>query len=293
MTEAVLNYTHQQISEINEGVFLNHVKENYPMPQLSVKDLVVSYENSKTGELTQAVDKVSLIIQPGEFVSIVGLSGCGKTTFLNAVAGLIKPKEGTISIRDHIVDGPGSDRPVVFQRPSLLPWRSVINNIIYGLDIKGTKREEARRLAEKYVEMVHLEGFEQYYPYQLSGGMQQRANLARALVCEPDILLMDEPFASLDAITRETMQNELLLLWEATKKTVLMVTHQIDEALLLSDRVIVFSARPAKIVGEVKVNLPRPRTPEVKTNSEFEHLLTKIWSLIRTSGKKVDIEYEI
>lgn len=292
MTETVLKYDDIKASEVHGGFYGTRVKEN-DVPQLSVKDLVVSYENGKTGELTEAVNKVSLDIHAGEFVSIVGLSGCGKTTFLNAIAGLIKPRGGTISIRNHIIDGPGSNRPVVFQRPSLLPWRSVVNNIIYGLEIKGTKREEARKLAKKYIEMVHLKGFEQYYPYQLSGGMQQRANLARALICEPDVLLMDEPFASLDAITRETMQNELLSLWEETKKTVLMVTHQIDEALLLSDRVIVFSARPAHVVGEINVNLPRPRTPEVKNNAEFDYLMTKLWSLIRTTGKKADIEYEI
>lgn len=267
------------------------------MPQtakLSVNELVISFENMKTGEVTHAVDKVSLDIQPGEFVSIVGLSGCGKSSFLNAVAGLIKPRGGDIKISGNLVQGPGQDRTVVFQKPSLLPWRSVIKNVIYGLELRGIKPNEAIRQAEKYVDMVNLKGFETYFPHQLSGGMQQRVNLARALVCEPEVLLLDEPFAALDAITRETMQNELLNLWEQTKKTVLMVTHQIDEAILLSDRVIVFSARPAKIVEEIKVNLPRPRTPEVRDTVEFDFLAKRIWSLIHTSaGKKVNIEYEI
>ncbi len=262
--------------------------------KLSVKDLVLSYENKSSGEITNAVNQVSLDIKAGEFVTIVGLSGCGKSTFLSAVAGLLKAKSGSISVDGRKVNGPGPDRAVVFQRPSLLPWRSVIKNVIYGLELRGVKKEEAVRRAGKYVEMVNLTGFENYFPYQLSGGMQQRVNLARALVYEPEVLLLDEPFAALDAITREMMQNELLDIWEKTKKTVLMVTHQIDEAVLLSDRVIVFSARPAQILDEVRINLPRPRTPEVRSNSEYDYLVDRIWRLINQSaGKKVDIEYAI
>jgi len=262
--------------------------------KLSVRELVVAFENENTGEITVAVDKVSLDIQPGEFVTIVGLSGCGKSTFLNAVAGLTKHRGGTIEIDGHSIDGPGQDRAVVFQKASLLPWRTVYKNILYGLELRGIGKEEAMKRTKKYIDLVHLNGFGNYFPQQLSGGMQQRVNLARALVCEPEVLLMDEPFAALDAITRESMQNELLLLWEQTKKTVLFVTHQIDEAVLLSDRVIVFSPRPAKIVAEVKINLPRPRNPELKNSVDFDYLAKKIWSIIHTSqGKKVNLEYEI
>jgi len=272
---------------------MGHTNAKVPS-KLVVDELVISYENLATGEMTEAVDKVSLDIKAGEFVSIVGLSGCGKTSFLNAIAGLIKPQSGSIKVDGKPVVGPGHDRAVVFQKASLLPWRSVLNNVIYGLELRGVKKNEARQLALKYIEMVHLKGFEHYYPHQLSGGMQQRVNLARALVCEPEILLLDEPCAALDAITREEMQNELLLLWEQTRKTVLMVTHQIDEAVLLSDRIIIFSARPARIVEEVKVNLPRPRTPRLKNDAEFDFLAKKIWGQIHTTaGKKVSLEYEI
>ncbi len=265
-----------------------------PFPKLSVTELVVSFENFNTGEITAAVDRVSLTIEPGEFVSIVGLSGCGKSTFLSAIAGLLRPGSGSIKVNGRPVNGPGYDRAVVFQKAALLPWRTVLNNIIYGLELRGVKKDDARKQAQQYVEMVHLQGFEHYYPHQLSGGMQQRVNLARALVCEPEILLLDEPFAALDAITRESMQNELLALWEQTRKTVLMVTHQIDEAVLLSDRIIIFSARPAQIVAEVKIKLPRPRTPQLKDDAEFDYLAKKIWGLIHTTtGKKVNLEYEI
>lgn len=283
----ISNKTKREIfSNINDGIS----KES----KLSVSNLVINYENKKTGELTEAVDNINLDIYPGEFVSIVGLSGCGKSTFLSAIAGLTKPTEGSIKVCGNDIEGPGPERSVVFQKSSLLPWRTVIKNIIYGLELRGIKGEEARKRAAKYINLVKLNGFENYYPHQLSGGMQQRVNLARALVCEPEVILLDEPFAALDAITRETMQNELLSLWEITKKTVLMVTHQIDEAILLSDRVIVFSDRPAQIVGEVKINLPRPRTPEVKNNSEFDFLANHIWGLIhKTVRKKVILEYEI
>jgi NitT/TauT family transport system ATP-binding protein len=262
--------------------------------KLSVEELKLSYENSKTGELTEAVHKVSLDIYPGEFVTIVGLSGCGKSSFLSAVAGLLKPQEGSIKLNGSAILGPGPDRSFVFQKASLLPWRNTLKNIIYGLELNGVPFEEAVQRAKKYINMVKLEGFENHYPYELSGGMQQRVNLARALVCEPEVLLLDEPFAALDAITRESMQNELLSLWEATRKTVLMVTHQIDEAVLLSDRVIVFSDRPAQILEEIKIDLPRPRTENIKNNPQFDKLTSLIWSLIhKSSRKKADIEYEI
>ena len=253
--------------------------------KLSVNELVISYEDSQTGELTEAVHKVSLDIASGEFVTIVGLSGCGKSSFLSAVAGLLKPKQGSIALNGAPVRGPGADRAVVFQKPSLLPWRSALRNITYSLELNGVSKKAALARAEKFIDMVRLNGFEHFYPGQLSGGIQQRVNLARALVCEPEVLLLDEPFGALDAITRETMQNELLALWEATQKTVLMVTHQIDEAVLLSDRVIVFSARPAQIIDEIAVNLPRPRTPEIKQEERFDALTARVWRVIQQSSR--------
>ena len=254
-------------------------------PVLDVVDLTVTYENRKTGELVDAVGGVSLGIDAGEFVTIVGLSGCGKSTFLSAVAGLVKPTGGVISVAGKPIDGPGPDRAVVFQKPSLLPWRTVIDNIIYGLELRGISRNEAKTRAAHFVDLVQLNGVEHFHPGALSGGMQQRVNLARALVCDPQLLLLDEPFGALDAITRETMQDELLNIWERTRKSVLMVTHQIDEAVLLSDRVVVFSNRPAEIVEEIRIDIPRPRTAEVRTSATFRELTDYIWSLIlKTAG---------
>ncbi|ALS23102.1 MULTISPECIES: ABC transporter ATP-binding protein [Paenibacillus] len=276
---------------VAEGISSN---QEQPQPKLSVENLMISYENHKSGETTEAVHNVSLDIKPGEFVTIVGLSGCGKSSFLNAVAGLLKASGGTIRIDGKPVQRPGPDRAVVFQKASLLPWRTTLKNITYGLEIMGIPKREAVERARKYIKMAKLEDYENFYPSALSGGMQQRVNLARALACEPQVLLMDEPFSALDAITREGLQNELLLLWELTKKTVLMVTHQIDEAVLLSDRVIVFSPRPAVIVKEIRIDLPRPRTPEVKQNPYFDQLTQRVWSAInKSAGKRVNQDYEI
>jgi NitT/TauT family transport system ATP-binding protein len=262
--------------------------------KLSVKNLDVSFVSPELHQLFRAIDDVSIEIKEGEFVSIVGPSGCGKTTFLNVVAGLQKANSGAVSINGRSITGPGQDRTVVFQKPSLFPWKSVARNIIYGLELKGIKRKAALDLAEPYMKMVKLEDFRDYLPYQLSGGMQQRVNLARALVCEPEVLLLDEPFAALDAITREDMQNELLALWEQTRKTVLMVTHQIDEAVLLSDRVIIFTARPATVAEEILIPFARPREPGLRADAQFEYISKKIWGLIHTTMKiKKDVEYAI
>jgi NitT/TauT family transport system ATP-binding protein len=262
--------------------------------KLSVKDLEVSFVNPESSQLFKTIDGVSIDLKEGEFISIVGPSGCGKTTFLNVVAGLQKPTSGSVRVNGRNITGPGQDRTVVFQKPSLFPWKSVVRNITYGLELKGIKRKTALDLAEPYIKMVRLEDFKDYLPYQLSGGMQQRVNLARALVCEPEVLLLDEPFAALDAITREDMQNELLILWEQTRKTVLMVTHQIDEAVLLSDRVIIFTARPATIAEEVLIPFRRPREPSLRADAQFEYLSKKIWGLIHTTMKtRKDVEYAI
>jgi NitT/TauT family transport system ATP-binding protein len=248
--------------------------------KLSVKDLVIGYLDKQSGHTMVAVDKVKLDIREGEFVTIVGLSGCGKSTFLNSIAGLVKHQQGEIRVNGRLVNGPGTDRAMVFQKASLLPWRKVGRNITYGLELSGMRPDEARDRASHYVNLIRLNGFEDHYPHQLSGGMQQRVNLARALACDPEVLLLDEPFAALDAITRELMQQELLELCEKVGKTVLMVTHQIDEAVLLSDRVIVFSARPAHVLADISIPIPRPRQSHVKDSDEFRGLMSKIWGII-------------
>jgi NitT/TauT family transport system ATP-binding protein len=248
--------------------------------KLSINDLVIGYLDKQSGHTMVAVDKVNLNIREGEFVTIVGLSGCGKSTFLNAIAGLVKQQQGDIRVNDKTVSGPGTDRAMVFQKASLLPWRRVGRNITYGLELSGMKPTAARERASHYVNLIRLNGFEDHYPHQLSGGMQQRVNLARALACDPEVLLLDEPFAALDAITRELMQGELLELCEKVGKTVLMVTHQIDEAVLLSDRVIVFSARPAHVLADISIPIPRPRQGHVKDSEEFRGLMSRIWEII-------------
>jgi NitT/TauT family transport system ATP-binding protein len=214
---------------------------------LQARDVRMSYNDPATGDRLLAIERIDLDIREGSFVSIVGPSGCGKSTFLKIINGLLPSSEGTIEIAkpDH-----GRDHAMVFQDSSLFPWYSVLRNVAYGLICQGVPKKEAHRRAQPFIEMVGLKGFESKYPYQLSGGMQQRANLARALTVDPEILLMDEPFAALDAQTRELMQAELLRIWREANKTVLFITHQIDEAIYLSDRVLVMSARPGRILAD-------------------------------------------
>lgn len=262
--------------------------------KLSARNITIKYTNPLDKQPFISVDNISLDIKEGEFVSIVGLSGCGKSSFLNSIAGLVRPESGEVLIDGERVDGPGAGKAVVFQNASLLPWRNVQRNISYVLELKGVPKKEAQRRTEKYIDIVQLKGFEKYLPHQLSGGMQQRVNLARALVTEPKVMLLDEPFAALDAITRQNMQDELLDIWQKTKKTVLMVTHQIDEAVLLSDRVVIFSQRPAHVVEIVNINFPRPRTARMKNDAEFTHISQLIWKHIYSgSEKEAEIEYEI
>ena len=225
-------------------------------PKLVAKDVCLEYRQPRTGERLLALDRISLSVNEGEFVSIVGPSGCGKTTFLSVVDGLLPATSGEIIVDGLSVTKPGPDRAVVFQDASLLPWRTVLKNVCYGLECIGARRIGITDRAMKFIRMVGLERASRTaIHYELSGGMQQRVNLARALVMDPKILLMDEPFAALDARPAKYMQEELLRIWEARNKTVLFITHQIDEAIFLSDRVIVFSARPGRVRETVSVIL--------------------------------------
>jgi len=254
--------------------------------KLSTRNLNIVYRNARTNTEVVALKDINLEIKDGEFVCIVGPSGCGKTTFLNTVAGLIKPSEGEIRLDDRLIDGPGADRSVVFQSPSLLPWRTVIANVTYGLELQRRLTRQTRDQAYQYIEMVGLKGFENNYPHELSGGMQQRVNLARALTVEPSLLLLDEPFSALDAQTREFMQAELLRIWRTAKKTSIFITHQIDEAIYLADRVFVFGARPGRVVDVVDVDIPRPRDLKIKRDPAFLRLVDHIWSLIEKESTK-------
>ena len=243
------------------------------------RKLDVKALNKQFGDL-QVLQDIDVAVERGEFIAVVGPSGCGKTTFLRIVAGLEPASSGTIRLDDKALSGPGGNRGFVFQNDSLLPWRTVLGNALIGPEVAGQMGPKERQRTLDLLKLVGLGGFEGYYPRQLSGGMRQRVNLARALAIDPEILLMDEPFASLDAQTREIMQTELLRIWEQGRKTVLFVTHQIDEAVFLSDRVLVFARRPGRVQETVKIKLPRPRDLAIKRSPEFVEYVDRIWRLI-------------
>ena len=242
--------------------------------KLSVQNL------SKNFDGLEVLDNISLEVAEGEFVCIVGPSGCGKTTFLRIVGGLETTNGGVIEIDGNLVDRPGSDRGFVFQADSLLPWRRVFNNAFIGLEVNHRTSAEDKSMTRKLLELVGLGGFEDYFPRQLSGGMRQRVNLARAIAVNPEVLLMDEPFSGLDAQTREIMQTELLRIWREGRKTVIFITHQIDEAVYLADRVVVFARRPGRIQDIVPIELPRPRELSIKRDAAFAPYVDRIWQQI-------------
>jgi NitT/TauT family transport system ATP-binding protein len=239
------------------------------LTKLEAANVRMEYERRHDQKNLLAIDQVNLVIAEGEFASIVGPSGCGKSTFLKIVAGLARPTIGEVLVDGRPVTGPATDRAMVFQDSSLFPWYNVVQNVSYGLVCSGMPKKVAAVQVVPLIEMVGLHGFEHHYPHELSGGMQQRVNLARALAVDPGLLLMDEPFASLDAQTREIMQAELLKIWQQTTKTVLFITHQISEAVFLSDRVVVMSARPGRILANLPIELPRPRSLEIKRSRRF------------------------
>jgi NitT/TauT family transport system ATP-binding protein len=233
------------------------------------------------GELV-AIETFDLEVESGEFICLLGPSGCGKTTVLRLVAGLDTPTSGTICLEGKAISGPGSDRGMVFQEFALFPWRTVRKNIEFGMELKKVPKEERHRISQKYIDLVGLDGFENAHPYELSGGMKQRVGIARALANEPEVLLMDEPFGALDAQTRNLMQKELLRIWRETKKTVLFVTHSVDEAVFLADRIIIMSARPSTVSEIYTITWPRPRD---RASVEFANLrkqiLAKLEKMVR------------
>ena len=250
--------------------------------KLVASDIAIDYCLARSGRLFTAVDGVDLEVHDGEFVAIGGPSGCGKTTFLNAVDGLVPISGGTLTIDGREIAGPGRDRAMVFQQPGLLPWRTVLGNVVFGAEAQGTlSKDEARERALQQIDLVGLKGFEDAYPLELSGGMQQRVNLARALLTSPEMLLLDEPFAALDAQTRELMQLELLRIWSRDEKTALFITHDIKEAIYLADRVIVFTKRPGRVKCAVRIDIPRPRDLRVKRDRQFLAYEDQIWESIQ------------
>ncbi len=253
--------------------------------KLVLQDLTVVFQRRRGGEVV-AVDQLDLTVGDKEFVCIVGPSGCGKSTVMRVAAGLTRPASGEVVLDGMQVRGPGADRGMVFQSYTLFPWLTVQGNVEFGPRLRALPAEQCAAAARRYIELVGLSGFESAYPKELSGGMMQRAAIARALANEPEILLMDEPFGALDAQTRSLMQELLLTVWERTHKTVLFVTHDIDEAVLLADRVYVMTARPGRIKREVKVTLPRPRTVEVLDSDAFLHLRREVHQSIREESLK-------
>jgi NitT/TauT family transport system ATP-binding protein len=243
-----------------------------PAPHIRVESLTVAYEKPKGAGKLVAVSDAHLEIARGTFVTIVGPSGCGKSSLLLSIAGLVKPAAGCVRVNGKPVSGPGRDRAVVFQDFALMPWRTVIDNVRFGLELqrlKGLTAADLLARARRYVELVGLKGFEHYHPHQLSGGMRQRVGIARALAVDPEILLLDEPFGSLDAQTRDEMGSELIAIWEQNRKTALFVTHSIDEAIFLADQIVVMAANPGRIIEIIPVNLARPRTVETMDSKHF------------------------
>jgi NitT/TauT family transport system ATP-binding protein len=272
MQQAYQSVISDQVLRVPSAVVLRHVTKTYSSQQAGVPFV--------------ALHDVSLDIRRGDFMALLGPSGCGKSTLLHVIGGLIHA-EGDVEVMGAPVRGPGFDRGVVFQDYALFPWRTVLDNVAFGLEIRQLARPRRQEIARAHLAAVGLAGFESYYPAQLSGGMKQRVAIARALAYDPDVLLMDEPFAALDAQTRETLQGELLRIWEATGKTVVFVTHSLDEAIFLAQRVAVFTAQPGTIQHVVDINLPEPRhAADTRASVQFMHLRQHLAALLAGEVEK-------
>jgi NitT/TauT family transport system ATP-binding protein len=252
-------------------------------PTIVCRDVVKQFETIE-GERIHALDRINLAVHEGEFVSVVGPSGCGKSTLLRCIAGTLPRTGGDIRVRGSPVAGPRRDIGIVFQTATLLPWRNVLQNALLPVDVQGLDRTVYTKRAEELLRMVGLEGFERKYPFELSGGMQQRVSITRALVHDPAVLLMDEPFGALDALTREQMNLDLQRIWAQAGKTVFLITHSIAEAVFLGDRVIVMSARPGRVIAEFGVTFARPRSLDVMGAPDFGRLVTEIRRSLAASG---------
>ena len=242
---------------------------------------------AKDGQSLEVLNVEQFSVREGELITVIGPSGCGKSTFLHILGGFIKSEGGgSIRVYGEEVSGPGPDRGMMFQEFALFPWRTVAGNVAWGLETQGVPRAQIDATVGKYLQMMNLSEFRNHYPAELSGGMKQRVALARVLAIDPKVLLMDEPFGSLDAQTRETMQEELIKLWERTRKTIVFVTHDIEEAVFLGDRVVVLTARPARVLEEVCIDLPRPRELSVKKSVQCLEYRNYIWDLVRSESQR-------
>ena len=258
---------------------------------LQIKGVSKTYDGDGKNPL-KALDGVDLNVAEGEFVSVIGPSGCGKSTLFNIIGGLIGDHEGKVFIDGTEVDGAHKDVGVVFQEESTFPWRTTVDNVAFPLEIEGISKVERTKTARKFIKLVGLEGFENHYPAQLSGGMKQRTAVARTLAYEPRIMLLDEPFGALDEQTRMLLGDKMLDIWAQLKQTMLLITHNITEAVQLSDRVVVMSFRPGVIKDEISIELPRPRTSEVISTPEFGKYVGKLWTLLREEASRGMAESE-
>ncbi|WP_277585889.1 ABC transporter ATP-binding protein [Psychrobacillus antarcticus] len=283
----VINMVSQKLDILTESSDLKKQGNAIPKittPKLEIKDVGKIFK-TKSGE-TVALEKTSFTVEDGEFVTILGPSGCGKSTILRIVAGLEESTSGQVLLDGQEINGPGPDRGMVFQSYTLFPWLNVKDNITFGLKLKGVPQKERDDLARYYLQLIGLTGFEKHYPIQLSGGMKQRVAIARALANDPKILIMDEPFGALDAQTRTIMQEVLLKAWEESKKTILFITHDVDESIFLADSVYVMTARPGRLKKKIPITLERPREYSMKSTVEFGNYKEELLSLIREESLK-------
>jgi taurine transport system ATP-binding protein len=265
------------------------------LADLTCKDLCMTFANQQTGAKVEALKDINFTLKKGELLSVLGPSGCGKTTLLNMIAGFITPTSGQINVGDRLIEGPGADRGMVFQQGALFEWLTVAKNVDFGLRMQGVSATESRDQVEKWLATVGLQGFADTPTYQLSGGMQQRVALARCLINDPDVILMDEPLGALDALTREKMQSLVLELWKKTGKTIIIITHSVEEALLLGERLFVMAPRPGRIHKEYQLPFAewglKRSLRDIKLEPEFssvrEEILTMIWNMEENSGSSL------
>ena len=264
-----------------------------PMKDILAENLTIEYELLREKETLTALWNFNLLIQSGEFVVIVGPSGCGKTTFINSVVGLVKPTSGKLLCGGEPIVGTGPGRVMVFQEYALMPWRTVQKNVEFGLELQGLLNSNTRKNISKYIDLVGLNGFVESLPHELSGGMQQRVGLARALATEPEVLTLDEPFGALDAMTREVMQAEFEKILERTKQTVIFITHSIDEAIAMGDRIVVMTAGPGRIKTIINNEIPRPRYElEIRKHPLYHPMREQIWDLLK-SEQEIQMQQEV
>ena len=264
-----------------------------PMKDILAENLTIEYELLREKETLTALWNFDLLIQSGEFVVIVGPSGCGKTTFINSVVGLVKPTSGKLLCGGEPILGTGPGRVMVFQEYALMPWRTVQKNVEFGLELQGFLNSKTRKNISKYIDLVGLNGFVESLPHELSGGMQQRVGLARALATEPEVLTLDEPFGALDAMTREVMQAEFEKILERTKQTVIFITHSIDEAIAMGDRIVVMTAGPGRIKTIINNEIPRPRYElEIRKHPLYHPMREQIWDLLK-SEQEIQMQQEV